>query len=307
MNHIPLQVPEGMEIDDTDLEVLVDDDAIENTEDQDTAVDPPDEFYADEDGEEGTSESTASSRPGIDDIKRHLRETMGEHAEGVVNALLRDDTVVKQAEADRRRLRDAIDEVEELRESFEEEESDFEDPTQEALNNVPPEQIELLEAWMKNQGYIKQDDLTERDKEEYVWNSNIEGVEMFGEDFGHFDGEDFVLNGDAQESMAPIYERVVDHQNLDYRDLYVLGNFPALLESAKVQGRNETIEEIRQANSDRVGNAQRGTVISRNPGGSASRQLYDRNEYSENGGAKRGGWNRISDVLEKARRAATSA
>jgi hypothetical protein len=121
------------------------------------------------------------------------------------------------------------------------------------------------------------------------------------------DGDEFVLNEVAQENMATVYDRCVTSQNFDYRDMFVLGNFPTLLESAHVTGRNEAIEEMREKNGQRVARATRGSVAVSNAGGTAKNQLYNRADYKEGGGSKPGGFSRISDVLEKARREAQTA
>lgn len=305
MNRISLQVPDSIELEDTDSDVLVLDDDNGNTEDYDTVVNTSDADGDDEEGGDSSDRTTTSGRPGIDEILSNIRETQGEHAEGVIRALMREDTQVRQLDADRRRLREALDEVEELKESLEGEA--YPDPDEEALSQVPPEQLQLLESWMESQGYIKQSDLTELDKEAWVADSNRAGVDLFGEDFGWMDGDEFVLNEDAQEAMAPVYERVVDQQNLDYRDLFILGNFPTLIESAMTQGRNEAIEEIRSKNGHRVSQAQRGSVAVSNAGGTAKSSLYNREDYNDRGGNKASGFRKISDVLQKARRAAQSA
>ena len=313
MAHISLQVPDGQDIDtgNTDYsEAQVDEVSDKgNTEDQDTTVIPLNVSSADEDDEAGSEETTTSGRPGIDEITRHVRENMGEHAEGVIRAMMRDDTQIKQLDADRRRLREAIDEVEEMKASFESEDEEP-DEARQNLSNVPPEQIQMLNAWMKDQGYIKLSDLTEREKADAVVASNENAISTFGEDFGKLDEEtgEFILNEDAQLKMATIYERVVDDQNLDYSDLYKLANFDQLISSARQQGRNEVQSGNRVRNGARVRQANRASGVAiNNTGGSSTNQLYNRGDYRDGGGEKAGGFAKISDVLNKARRAAQSA
>lgn len=305
MNHIPLQVaPEVLETV-AEMKGQVED-QVSETEDQETETTPQDGEGADEDAEGGSGgENTSSGRPGIDTVLREVREQLGDNAYEVVRGMQRDFVQGNQNESLQRQLRDSIAEVEALRDEVTAEMDAEPDPVAENLANVDPAQIELLDAYLRTNGYVRQDELDEMARSEQVTETNKAAVARFGDDFGSLDGDTFNINQTAKDNMQPYYNRLVNEQNLTFEDLYKLSHFDALISSASQQGRNEAVKEFKANNGQRVRQAINGTVGMRNAGGETSPDLYNPDDYKEVSKPK--GFARISDVMSKARRAAETS
>ena len=146
--NIELQVPEELdgtapeqaedEFDgNTDDDIYEDDDEYSDEEES--------EYDSDEDdSEDGRQDTSRTSRPGIDKVLRDVQESLSpEHAE-VIRGLQRDFVQSNQVESMRNQLRDALTEVEQLRDSLLNGDNPEGDEREELLSTVPPEQIALL-------------------------------------------------------------------------------------------------------------------------------------------------------------------
>ena len=298
MNHIPLKV------DKEDIETAfgqVGESPLVETEVANkgsvTTTDNESSDEVDEKGREGSE--TNSGLPGVDKVLSAVKEKLGDNYHEVVKGLQRNMVQSGQVESERRQLRDALDRVEALEEALEED--DEEDAPD--FSNVDPGQLEILEAYLREQGNVKQAELSEQERDKASNDSNLKGVDRFGEDFGYVDDEtgEFVVNQENKERMSPVYDRLVNNQQLDFQDLHILANFPSLQESRYQQGRNDAITEIRDMNTKRVSEAQRSTgVATMNSGGETRSVVYDRENNKKNGV---GGFKAISETMKNVRRA----
>ena len=304
---IPLQVPEETletaegQVGETNGQTGAGPDGTTDTDGNSNLPQP--NVNADGDVEASQSNGTASGRPGIDEVLRMLEESDNPEAANVVRGLQKD---FGNANVLENRLHRAIEEVEILRDELEED-ADYEDendPIQEALASTDPQQLELLDAYLAENGYVKQDDLAEIEREQATEDSNMRGVDMFGNDFGEIDGTGrFSVNETAKTRMEPHFDRIVNQQGLNFEDLYKLSHFEDLITSARQQGRNEVSKEIREKNGQRVQQlVTTGGILSNNAGGDTVQGIYDPKQLDDAGIPR--GKARISAVLANARKLA---
>jgi len=305
--NIELQVPE--ESDETAYEQVVEDEG--NTEgyidedDEEQYYDEEDEVEDDEDldevdDEDGQNNDTFRGRPGIDRVLRDVEEQLSPEYAEVIRGLQRDFVQSSQVESMRNELRTALSEVEELRNSLLNSNGDTEeefDASEELLSQVPPEQIELLEAVLRSQGYIKQDDITAMEREKAIADSNYEAIDKWGDVLGEIDPDsgEINLSDEAREKMAPIYDRLVNQQNLTFEDLFVLSNYEDMIQAAIELGEEQAKESLGQNNRQRVNRARRGNVANRSASGNTAPKLYDEEKLQG-----RPMKNKIEDVMRKA-------
>lgn len=310
--NIEMQVPE--DTDETADEQVVDDQW--NTDediDEDDTLDneyDEDEEYSDEDeDEDGQETGTSRGRPGIDTVLRDVAEQLSPEYAEVIRGLQRDFVQGHEVERMRSELSEALREVNSLREELlyegdEEEPSEEDSQLQELLQNVPQEQVELLEAVLRSKGYVKQEDLSEMERERAIESANYEAVEKWGELFGTIDPDTGELNlsDEARADMAPIYDRLVNQQNLTFEDLFVLSNYEDMIEAAIEVGIEQAREEYEGDNRQRTQRARRGNVATRSAGGNTAPKLYDAQKLQDKPMK-----NRIEDVMRKAWRLAESS
>lgn len=271
MNEIQLQVPDDV-IETVHGQVDADGETAEDMDLEDEGQDTT------EGSEEGPTWETAK-KPGIDQVLKDIEGQFGSgHAE-VIRGLQKNFSQHGEVEARLRQLNTSIQEVEDLKQRLQSPEEEGPNP----LDDVPPEQLELLRNVLEEEGYVRKDELDEQDKLVMMEESNLEGVEKFGESFGEVDpatGE-FILSQDAQESMAPTYDRVKTEDGMTFSDLYILTNFNKLVESAYKQGAESSVERLRAENGERVSRAKRGNVTNRNAGGLTRTPIYDPEEVKD--------------------------
>jgi len=222
-------------------------------------VDDDEDEYEEEDEDEEEEED--QSTPGIDEVIRLVQEHGGEGASELVRGLAKTSVQSAEISALRRELdselRDARalkDELAELANEEEEEEGEEAPSDEDKLANVDPEQLELLDAYVRSKGFIKQDDLTLEEQTDLAAEMETHAVELFGEEFGEIDESsgEFVLNPELQDELTPTYDRLVNQQNLTFSDLFILTNFEALLDSAMDAGIAEGISSTKMASNKRI-------------------------------------------------------
>lgn len=243
----------------------------------------------------GPEEETAR-RPGIDQVLRDVADNLGDQHADVIKGLQRDFTHHGEVESLKRQLRDAIGEVDVLRSDLQEAPDDGPDP----LAEVPDEQLQLLELALERGGYVKKDDLDDHARNNLVDESNEYGVEMFGDSFGTVDERngEFVLNEEAKEQMAPVYDRIKNNDALTFEDLYKISNFEQLIETAFTQGAEQTAEKLRSQNDQRVNQVIRGNVPRRNAGGMTTNNIYNPEDLKGKSVSQK-----LSSVMDNARKA----
>jgi hypothetical protein len=258
-------------------ETLDEEDAEEVYDDEDES-----EEIIDEEEEEEEEEST----PGIDEVIRLVQEHGGDGASALVRGLAK--TSVQSAEISALRkeleveLRDARalkTELVELADEEEEEEGEEVESDEDKLARVAPEQLELLDAYVRSKGFIKQDDLTLEEQTDLATEMEMSAVELFGDEFGIIDEEsgEFVLNPDLQSELVPTYNRLVNDQNLTFSDLFILANFEALLDSSMDAGIAEGISSTKEASAKRIAKLKRsGLSGAASNSGSSRKGVYDK-------------------------------
>jgi hypothetical protein len=285
--NIELQVPE--ELDGTAPE-QAEDEFDGNTEDD---IYEDDDEYSDEeeseedsdedDSEDGREDTSRTGRPGIDKVLRDVQEYLSpEHAE-VIRGLQRDFVQSNQVDSMRNQLRDALTEVEQLRDSLLKGDNPEGDEREELLSTVPPEQVALLEAVLQSKGYVKKDDLTAMEREKAVEEGNYSAIEKWGDVLGAIDPATGELNlsDDAREKMAPIYDRLVNQQNLTFEDLFVLSNYEDMIQAAIELGEDQAKEALSASNKTRVSRARKGNVGVRSSSGESQPKIYDREKLKD--------------------------
>ena len=244
---------------------------------------------------EGPEEETAR-RPGIDQVLRDVADNLGDQHADVIKGLQKDFTHHGEIESLKRQLRDAIGEFDSLKDEINQSPEDIPDP----LEGVPDEQLQLLELALERGGYVKKDDLDEEARNGLIGESNEYGVKLFGESFGHIDEHsgDFVLNEEAKEQMAPVYDRIKNDDALTFEDLYKISNFDELIKTAFTQGAEETADKLRSQNDQRVSQVIRGNVPRRNAGGMTTNNIYNPEDLKGKSVSQK-----LSSVMDNARKA----
>ena len=140
---------------------------------------------------------------------------------------------------------------------------DPEDP----MSQVSAEQKGLFKRILEEQaaelGFVKADDLTQREASDYLARANADGVKLFGDKFGLEDDQGVVLTDEARGLMTPVYERLQDAaRGWTYSDLYKIANFDNLISEAEARGRNgqqtntqQRVERIQRGRTEQPGAA----------------------------------------------------
>lgn len=282
-----------------DYEVESEDDLEGETlddEDEDYEEEPDDEDqYEDDEDEDDDGDGRT---PGIDEVIRLVGEHGGAGAEKLVRDLARNSVQNAEVNAMRRELEVELREARQIREELErlandddEEESNEED----ILENVDPEELKVLQAVLERGGYIKASDLDQEEQEDLAKELEMAGVEMFGDVFGTVDDEgNFVLNEEIKEELAPEFDRIVNNQNLTFRDLFVISNIEQLLEAAMEAGYENGVSSVKTSSVERVSKARKAAKTSSgSKRGSNARSVYDRSELKGKTGQQK-----ISSVMQ---------
>jgi len=266
MNEIQLQVPDAI-VETVHGQVDGQGETAEDTgslnQDQDTT-----------EGNAGGPSWDTNRKPGIDQVLNDVVEQLGDGHADVIRGLQKQFSQNGEVEARLRQLNSSIEEVERLKAGLE---SGTEVEIDEDLEGVSPEQRELLRKVLKADGFVSQADLDEQGRSDMMEESNLEGTELFGDSFGELgENGEFLLNEEAKDAMAPVYDRVKVQDALTFKDLHILTNFNQLIESAYKQGSDSTLERLRTENGAKVNTLQRANgVARRNSGGPTSAQIYD--------------------------------
>ena len=287
-----------------DVEETEEDDFSQVQYEEEETEEDDEEEYADEDDEED-EEQLSSGRPGIDKVLRDVEERLGPQAAEVIRGLQGDFTRSGQLQS---KLEDAISEVEELRNDIvEATEGKGDDEAEDPLAEVPPEQLERLQAYMERNGYIKKADI---DAEQAVANSlesNLRGVEAWGNSFGAVDERtgDFEPSAESKDAMQEVFQRIDSGYGdgaLEFEDLFKIAYFDQIVDQAIEHGKEEGKRTRSSSNRNRVNRVVGGTVASRNAAPQTSKNVYDPEKTKGVALAKR-----IGDVMLSARQALDSS
>lgn len=155
------------------------------------------------------------------------------------------------------------------------------DPDEQMLSKLRPQDRQLMEAYLRKGGYVKQEDLasqkTQEEAANFVNASIEQGLEQYGETFGFRDeAGQFHVNPDVTEQLNSVLERLESSaQGVTPLDLFRLANFESLVEQARKDGRAKVIEEINTKRQQRGQRAIQGQTIQRSGAGNARPKIYD--------------------------------
>jgi hypothetical protein len=93
------------------------------------------------------------------------------------------------------------------------------------VDRLRPEQKAMLEAFAEVNGFVRQDDITEAEtdrlSDEFTSQSIQEGLQLYGDDFGTMQDDQFVWNPDIKEEARSVLERITsDDTGITPMDLY---------------------------------------------------------------------------------------
>ena len=115
---------------------------------------------------------------------------------------------------------------------------------QQMLQRMPKQQREMFDAYVEELGLVSKDELDaeERDKRsmEMTMGAITEGVDKWGEDFGHMDGEKFVWNQDIYEGVRDLFKSMRSpEEGITPNQLYILYNYDKLMQAEYDRGLSE--------------------------------------------------------------------
>ena len=271
-----LEVDGETEVEDADEVETVDD--VTDDEDQE----PEEDEEADE--EDVSDESSESGKlPGIDVVIREAEDKIGKEAADLIRGMARSEVQQGEISAMRKELANEIADAKALKADLvrladEEEAEEEDDGSRKLLEDADPNQLALTRALLKEEGYIKQSTLDAEAAAGLATEMDKEGVELFGETFGTWDDdkEEFILNPEIKDDLAPTYKRLVNDQNLGYRDLFVITHYDKLIEAASEAGKEMGIAEVKAANTAKVTKAKKTAKTStRTSAGESGKQYYN--------------------------------
>ena len=155
-----------------------------------------------------------------------------------------------------------------------------EEELEDDLSKIPPEQQEMLQAWLKAHNYISRDELTAQERQraaqEVITSANQRGVDRWGEDYGHYDTNGgFLVNPTTRDSLAPTFNTLVNENGLTFEDLYLIKNQERLFTEAREAGRREAQSAANTAETRRSERLQSARVAGRSTTGATDPVIYD--------------------------------
>jgi hypothetical protein len=127
------------------------------------------------------------------------------------------------------------------------------------MANVTADQKALFERLAKEMGFVKKNDLEQREsaksREDYLTSAREAALKEFGDAFGAKDEEgNVVLADDVQERMTARYKPIQEHGTLTLRDLYVLTYYDDLIKAAEERGQQtgRTVAQGRKVERQRA-------------------------------------------------------
>lgn len=144
------------------------------------------------------------------------------------------------------------------------------------LENMTPQQGQLLHAFMRKHGYVTQEALDANEEarkaDSYTQESIEKSIERWGEAFGARDEQgNFQYHEEIAADMQSTLNRVTNEQGVSPGDLFVLTYFDQLLEQARDEGRAS-------ASDNRLAGkrARAQTMTTSAPAGSRPAAIYDK-------------------------------
>ena len=115
---------------------------------------------------------------------------------------------------------------------------------QQLLKRMPKQTQEMFEAFVDELGLVSRDDLDaeERDKRsmEMTMGAITEGVDSWGEDFGHMEDDKFVWNPEIYDGVRDLFKSMRSpEEGITPNQLYILYNFDKLMQAEYDRGSSQ--------------------------------------------------------------------
>ncbi len=112
------------------------------------------------------------------------------------------------------------------------------------VSRIPRQQQEAFQALLDEMGYVSRQELDEQEADRQAYQYTVdtinEGVDAWGDEFGHMDGEQFVWNPEIREGVRELYQGMLsEEKGITPTQLYKLYNFDQLIEDAYNRGASE--------------------------------------------------------------------
>lgn len=249
---------------------------------------------------ETSRESDETRRPGFDEALRNVESQLGKETAEVFRTVLADRSRLAQ---DNKAVRDEWEGAKtELRESLAEvrgiatgrQMGPEGEVAQEQREPSPWDQLDerqqdlfrgLFDNYAHEQGYVRQDHLNAREREEaasdYVNDMVDQGLDDWGSKFGSRDEDGkFYYADDLAPEVDKVYDRIYDpNRGLSARDLYVLAKHDEIVADAK--NGSDRAAETTQAQGRRIEQARRATVETRSLSGRGTPSIRKQGESLE--------------------------
>ena len=115
---------------------------------------------------------------------------------------------------------------------------------QQLLKRMPKQTQEMFEAFVDELGLVSRDDLDaeERDKRsmEMTMGAITEGVDSWGDDFGHMEDDKFVWNPEIYDGVRDLFKSMRSpEEGITPNQLYILYNFDKLMQAEYDRGASQ--------------------------------------------------------------------
>ena len=215
------------------------------------------------DGPDGTPSDSKGAEKllGRDQLLAFLEENADNLPQGAETFKAMQRSMASQGN-EARELRERLDKLEKEQEAPQEP-SPEEVRRKQLLQRMPKQQRDLMEAYIEEMGLVSRDELeNERQVErstEHTSQLITEGIEKWGEDFGHMENDKFVWNPEIFDGVRSLYQTLKDpNEGITPNQLYVLHNFDKLMDDAFKRGQGES------TGTDRINRLQRANGMARN-------------------------------------------
>ena len=198
----------------------------------------------------------AEKLPGRDDLLAFLEQNADSLPNGAAGLKEMQRTIAAQGNAKR--------ELEERLAKLEEAKKEPEGPTPEEqrrkaiLARLPRAQREAMEAMIEEMGLVSRDEIEEEkaveESTKLTAQSIAEGIEAWGEEFGHMEDDKFIWNPEIFEGVRGLYRDLKSpDKGITPNQLFILHNFDKLIEKAKSEaqggvGKVDRINRLQRAN-----------------------------------------------------------
>lgn len=114
------------------------------------------------------------------------------------------------------------------------------------VNRIPAQQQEAFQALLEEMGYVSRQELEAKEADQQAYQYTVdtinEGVEAWGEDFGHMENGQFVWNPEIRDGVRGLYQDMIsEDKGITPTQLYKLYHYDKLIEDAYNRGASESM------------------------------------------------------------------